>query len=451
MFSIAQVIRQFKQQWTRQIDERAIEVACDAAGMRWRERMLTPVFTVRLFLLQILWGNTACDHVPRLAGREFTGEAYCKARARIPLSVFRDLLRRLTDAMLEAVDREGLWHGHRLWLLDGTSFSMPDTPKLQAHFGQPGGQQAGCGFPVAHCLALVHAGSGLVRQLITAPLRTHDLSLALRVHEHLRARDVLVADRAFASYAHFALLRERGVYVLARAHQKLTIDFSYCRPHLPPGVKRTPADRGKPYSRWLFRWNKQDQVVIWYKPRSRPAWLSEEQYAALPESFVVRELRQRITRPGYRVREITLLTTLLSAETYPAPSLADLYHKRWQIETNFAHLKQTLGMDVLHCKTVEGVEKEALMFVLVYNLVRMAMCQAAARQGVHVDRISFIDALRWLLSASPQRPPPRLLVNPLRPGRHQPRVRKRRPKQYPVMQRPRWQLKQELIQQNVTA
>jgi hypothetical protein len=451
MFSISQVIRQFKQQWTRQLDERAIEQACLAAGMRWRERVLTPVCTMRLFLLQILWGNTACDHVPRLAGLDFTGEAYCKARARIPLAVFRDLLRRLTDAMLEAVDREGLWRGHRLWLLDGTSFSMPDTPKLQAHFGQPGGQRAGCGFPVAHCLALVHAGSGLVRELITAPLRTHDLSRAAHLHEHLRAGDLLVADRAFASYAHFALLHAQGVQMLARAHQKLIIDFSYRRPHLPPGVKRTKADRGKPYSRWLFRWNKQDQVVIWYKPTSRPAWMSMEQYADLPESLAVRELRYRITRPGCRVREITLLTTLLSAETYPAEALAELYRQRWRIETNFAHLKTTLDMDVLHCKTVEGVEKETLMFVLVYNLVRMVMCQAAARQGVDVDRISFVDALRWLQSASPHEPLPRLLVNPLRPGRQEPRVRKRRPKQYPVMKRPRWQLKQELVSQSVTA
>ncbi|HTN73622.1 MAG TPA: transposase [Pirellulaceae bacterium] len=165
----------------------------------------------------------------------------------------------------------------------------------------------------------------------------------------------------------------------------------------------------------------------------------------------MRELCYQITRRGHRAREVSLVTTLLDSERYPAAELAELYGQRWQIETDFAHLKITLGMDVLKCRTVAGVEKEAVMFVLVYNLVRMVMWQAARRQQVPVARISFLDTLRWLLSAPPDARLPELLVNPHRPHRCEPRVRKRRPKQYPVMKRPRGELRKALKNKAIRA
>ncbi|HTN73623.1 MAG TPA: transposase [Pirellulaceae bacterium] len=285
MYSISQVVRQFKQRWTQQLDEQLISAVCRQAGLRWRERILTPVFTVQLFLLQTLWGNTACDHLPRIAGRRFTGEAYCKARGKLPLAALQELLARVTAAMLQALDTTSLWRGHRLWLIDGTSFSMPDTPELQRHFGQPGGQRTGCGFPVAHCAALVHAASGLVQRLLTAPLRSHDLSLAWQLDQALRAGDVLVADRAYSSYAHFSLLFQHGVLGVMRAHQKLLIDFTARRPHVPPGQKRTRVERGRPYSRWVRRLGKHDQIVEWFRPKACPAWLSHAQFRRATDEF----------------------------------------------------------------------------------------------------------------------------------------------------------------------
>lgn len=444
MFSMQQLIHQFKQQWTRQFDDGAIEAACRQAGMSWRERLLPPVEVVKLFLLQILWGNTACDHLPRLANRRFSGEAYCTARARLPLAVLQTLLGTATRAMLAATRDSGLWLGHRLWLVDGTGFSMPDTAELRNHFGQPGGQAVGCGFPVAHCLALVHAASGLIQKFVVAPLRTHDLSLVSTLLEQLTRGDVVAGDRGFSSYAHLGLLWQRGVLGLFRAHQKLRVDFTPDRPHVPPGVHRTRGQRGLPYSRWVKQLGKLDQLVEWFRPKERPAWMTAAQYAALPECLLVRELRYTIKRRGFRVREVTLVTTLLDSERYPATELAQLYLRRWRIETNFGHLKTTLGMDVLHCKTVAGVQKEATMFVLVYNLVRMVMREAAQRQQVDVERISFIDALRWLMTTPPDSRLPPLIINPTRPGRHEPRVRKRRPKQYPLMKRPRAELRKAL-------
>ena len=158
----------------------------------------------------------------------------------------------------------------------------------------------------------------------------------------------------------------------------------------------------------------------------------------------MRELRYTIHEKGFRTKQITLVTTLLDAEIYTLPGLADLFRQRWQIETNFGHLKTTMKMDVLKCKTVEGVLKELHVFALIYNLVRQVMLEAASRQGVDVQRISFIDALRWLQTAQPGDELPKLVVNPYRPNRLEPRVRKRRPKQYPLMTKPRRQLKKEL-------
>jgi hypothetical protein len=442
MCSIAEVIRQFKEDWTKQFEDEAILAACQMAGVKWRDRLLTPVYVVKLLLLQILHGNTACDHLPRLAGKAFTGEAYCKARSRLPLAVLQTLLTTCTRAMMEAVRDDGRWLGHRLWLLDGTGFSMPDTPALRAHFGQPGGQATGCGFPVAHCLALVHAATGLVQRLVIAPLRSHDIPLVAQVLDCFAPGDLAVGDRGFGSYAILAQFWQRGVFGLMRAHQRLIIDFTPCRRHKRPDEKRTRADRGVPYSRYVKRLGKDDQLVEWYRPKSCPAWLTAEAFAALPASLLVRELRYRIARRGYRVKEITLVTTLIDAERYSAEALADLYLRRWNIETDFAHLKTTLGMDVLKCKSVANVQKEALMFVLVYNLVRMVIRAAARRQHVNVERISFIDAVRWILSATPGKPLGPLVVNPARPHRYEPRVRKRRPKQYPLMKRPRAELKQ---------
>jgi hypothetical protein len=341
--------------------------------------------------------------------------------------------------MLAATRGDGLWRGHRVWLSDGTTFSMPDTPPLQARFGQPGAQKPGCGFPVAHGLALVHAASGLVTKLLLAPLRTHDMSQVAKLHDELAAGDLLIGDRGLSSYAHFALLSRRGVQGVMRAHQQLLVDFTPHRPHVQPNQSRT-RQRGLPTSRWVKQLGKHDQIVEWFRPKRCPTWMTPAEYAKLPGSLMMRELRYEVKQKGFRVRSVTLVTTLLNPQRYPTEELAKLYQKRWSIETNFGHLKTTLGMDVLKCKTVAGVEKEATMFVLVYNLVRMVMRETARRQGVEVERISFIDALRWLMSARSDSRLPNLLIHPLRPDRYGPRVRKRRPKSYPLMTRPRAEL-----------
>lgn len=449
--NISQAVEKFKQNWSRELADEAIERACREAGHEWRDRKLGPVTTVRLFLLQILWGNTACNQVPHLARLDVTGSAYCEARGRLPLEVLQTLLMRCTTQMAECVRETGRWLGHRLFITDGSSFSMPDTEQLREHFGQPGQQQKGCGFPTAHWLALLHFGSGLFQKVVTAPLRTHDMAHVPQLHPELEADDVLLGDRAFCSFAHVALLAARSVHAILRAHQKLLIDFTPGRPHAHPAHGKSDARKGLPRSRWIETLGSDDQIVEWFKPVNVPAWMSAEAFAALPEMLRMRELRYRIARPGFRVREVTLATTLLDAEVYTKDDLAKAYGLRWTVETCFAHLKTTMKMDVLRCETVCGVTKELTMFLLVYNLVRMTMLEAARRQSVPVDRISFVDALRWLANAHPGDELPELVVNPRRAGRYEPRARKRRPKEYDLLNKPRAVLREAIRQQPLAA
>jgi hypothetical protein len=449
--NVAQIVRQFKRTWTSELDDEAIRTACRQAGHRWRERELGPVATVKMFLLQILFGNAACNFVPHLAGKQVTGSAYCDARARLPLTALQTLLTRATQAMAAAASGAGQWLGHRLLIIDGSGFSMPDTPELGAYFGHSGKQAAGCGFPTGRWLALMHFGSGLFQKVLAAPLRTHDLRGLPQVHPELEVGDVLLGDRAFSSFGHLALLVSRGLHGIFPAHQHLTIDFTPHRPHVGVRGGANQKRKGRPRSRWMRSLGELDQLALWHRPAEPPPWLAPEAWARLPATLLVRELRYTIARRGCRVRTVTLVTTLLDPVRYPKEKLAEAYGLRWTIETAFGHIKTTMKMDVLHCQTVQGVLKERTLFVLVYNLVRMTVLEAARRQGVKPDRISFADALHWLATAQPGNPLPELIVNPLRPGRLEPRCIKRRPKKFPWLRKPRQLLRQLLMEQRLGA
>ena len=234
---------------------------------------------------------------------------------------------------------------------------------------------------------------------------------------------------------------------MLRVGARQIVDFTPGRPFVLPSVRRTSAVKGIPRSRWLKTLGVHDQLVAWLKPKTCPSWLAKETLAALPDSLVLREVRYQLDTRGFRTRQITLVTTLLDAAIYPVAELAELYHRRWQVETSLAQLKTTMRMDVLHCQTVPGVLKELTVFAIVYNLVRMVICQSAMLQHVDIERISFVDALRWLGAPSTGIPLAALIVNPLRPHRVEPRVKKRRPKSFPLMITPRQELRQQLIQQ----
>jgi len=434
MATVSRALRRIKQDLSPFVGDRDILEACDQAGHRWRQRLLDPVTTIHLFVLQILHFNTALSHLHHLAKIPVKAAAFCRARQRLPLSVLQSLLAR-TAAAARSADPPPDWNGPRAFLVDGSSTICPDTPALQKAFGQPKPQKPGCGFPVPKLLGLFDAFSGMILELLVAPLYTHDLTDAWRLHKLLRPGDLLVGDRALCSFAHLAILAGQGLHGLFRLHQRTLVSF---KPYRKSGHK------GQPTSTFVRRLGKHDQIVEWQKPRIKARWMSQAQHEALPATLRLREVRYRLAGKGQRTRLVTVVTTLLDPVRYPYALIVRLYGVRWSVETHFGELKTTLQMRQVKCKTPEGVKKELAVYCLVYNLVRAVMLEAAARQQVAPQRISFLDTVRWLLSAAPGEDLPDLLVNPDRPDRHEPRVIKDLKDTYRKMTKPRRKLKREL-------
>lgn len=398
----------------------AVDQLCQLHGHHWRERLLTPLVTIRLFVTQILHANTAITHLRHLVGMSFSAGSYCEARDRLPLALLQGLLRQMKD-WAAGVAGAGLppLLGGNVYVVDGSTASMPDTPGLLERFGLPPGQKRGVGYPMARIMGLLDAATGLFTELMALPLFTHDMRGAVLLHEALKPGDILLGDRAFCSFAHFCVLSARGVSGCFRLHQR--------RKDLKPGLQ------------------------LWKKPSIAPVWMTAAQYALLPQTLTVRVVRYSTGQKGFRTREVFVATTLLDEQQWPDERIADLYGRRWPIETCFGHIKTTLKMDVLKCKSVDGVLKELAVYLIAYNLIRLVMLKAAQVLGVCAGRVSFVDAARaltaWLAGSGFT---PKLVVNPARPGRNNPRVIRRRKKQYDLMNKPRAEYRQVEKEQAVT-
>jgi hypothetical protein len=410
------------------------------------ETIFTPVATFCTFLSQIL----SLDHSCRAAVARFlawrTAEglpacsantgAYCKARKRLP----EPLLQRLALESGQRIQGEApeawLFHGRVVKIVDGTGASMPDTPANQAAYPQPTNQAPGCGFPVARIVIVLSLACGAILDAAIGPgkgKKSGENMLFRGLHENLDEGDIVLGDRFFGSDWELALLHARGIDSVMRIHQLRKVDF---------GI-------GK-------RLGRDDHLVTWSKP-DRPDWMDEAPYAALPNALRVRELRVQVVQRGFRTRSLIIATTLLDASEYTASEIASLYRARWNMELDIRSLKQTLGMDVLRCKTPEMVRKEIWCHILVYNLIRATIASAAVAHKSLPRAVSFCGARQTLeafgeslrgASGNEYEVLVRAVLKAIathevgdRPDRYEPRVRKRRPKQYPVMKIPRAEAK----------
>ena len=271
--------------------------------------------------------------------------AYCTARKRLPEHVLPVLSGNVADDLRAQASVEHLWRGRRVLAADGSSFSMADTAKNQAKYPQPSSQKPGCGFPIAGFVALVCLATGAVAALTLGRQTAHDLTLFYFLRSYFVPGDVFLGDRGFCSYAEMALFQARGVDSVCRLHQSRRPDFR----------------RGRALAVG-------DHVVSWKRPGRCPGGLRAEDCAQLPATLRVREIRYQVAVKGFRTRSVTLATTLLDAEAYPAEALAELYFRRWEIEVDFRHLKTTMRADVLRGQSPSVVEKEFWAHVLVYPL-----------------------------------------------------------------------------------
>jgi hypothetical protein len=415
----------------------------------------TPALTLWTFLSQVLHGLKACRPAVLRAfvalalcrpPRDVDTGNYCRARAKLPTAV----LRRLTLQVGAALEDEALpawrWHERQVFLVDGFTTSLPDTPANQARYPQPNTQRPGVGFPLLRVVALLSLATAAARGLALGPYQgkeSGETALLRTLLDQLPADAVVLADRCFCSYFMVALLLAHGLQAVVRLHQRRSTD-------------RRRAQRLGP----------DDYLVTWPKAE-RPDWMDAATYAAMPEALQVREISKRVDRRGYRVKHLTVVTTLLDADTYETEEVALLYHQRWQVELDIRAIKATLQMDTLRCLTPEMVEKEVWAHFLGYNLIRKVAAQAAVQRGVCPRAISFAASQQAVLGAwsklteAPAADRGRLAQALLaalgkervgqRPGRCEPRQVKRRPKKQKLLMKPRAEARADLLRGRSTA
>jgi len=415
-------------------------------GQNSRDRIFSLRLTFECFVWQMLKPKTACREVVRnvqtlwrLHGRPRIDEgdsAYVQARQRLPRERLEQALAATAQAADARVGSEGQLNGRPVKVVDASTTQLPDTKENQKRYPQPSAQKKGCGFPVLKFMVLFSLCSGAVLNVMLGNLHDHDLRLLHGLWEALKKGDILMGDRAFGEFTLLAALPHwLGVDVLARLHACRKVDFRKAR-----------------------RLAKHDGLFVWDKGCQQSKILSASEWALLPAQITVRLIRFTATIRGFRGRRITLVTSLLDSKLYPAQELIALYARRWRIELCLRDLKTTMGMEQLRCKTPDMAEKELLAYLVAYNLVRCVIAEAVATYQVDLERVSFkgsLDALRQYSNAMSKARNQKmrdlrwedLLLNlardlvPARPGREEPRAIKRRPKPYPLLNRPRRQFR----------
>jgi hypothetical protein len=339
-----------------------------------------------------------------------------------------------------AVPEEWLWCGRKVQVVDGSTAILPDTQANQKAYPQNPSQKPGLGFPIARFVVLFCLATGSALEMALGQYQgqqTGEPAWFRSLHDTLEPEDVVLGDRYYGSYFEIAMLKQRGVDSVFRLHQRRPCDFR----------------RGQ-------RLGQEDQIVTWLRPQ-RPDWMDEETYNQIPETMEIRQVRIHVGKPGFRTQVLDLATTLLDPVMYTKADLAALFRQRWHAELDLRSIKIVLGMDLLRCKTPEMVRKEIWMTLLGYNVIRALMVAASTEHGRDPRQVSFKGALQTLqefaVGLREGSPPQRrwlwtILLSSIasdavgnRPDRVEPRARKRRPKQYPLLTKPRRQAQAALL------
>jgi hypothetical protein len=398
----------------------------------YRERVFPPLKVLSMFCAQALAPDGSCQRAVDALALERTAQGappcssatggYCRARERLPLAVPQTLARALAEAVLQATPRRWLWCGRRVWLVDGTTLSMPDTFENRIRWPQSPSQAPGLGFPQCRLAVLTDLSGGAIGNAAIGACEGKggdEQALLREIRTRLGPGDVLVGDAYFPTYFGMAWLVAHGIDGVFEQYgaRRRTTDFA----------------RGQPLG-------ERDRIAVWIRPE-RPDWMTPAEYAHVPQTLQVRELA---------VARKILVTTLLRPQVYPKPAIGALYKERWNVEPDLRNLKTTLGMDPLSCKSPAMVEKEIWVYLLAYNLIRLLVAQSAALADCLPRRIAFKHAVQiWAVWAQcvaffGTAPALRILLLLIaqrrvgqRPGRIEPRALKRRPRNYPLLMEPR--------------
>ncbi|HKB37532.1 MAG TPA: IS4 family transposase [Gemmataceae bacterium] len=421
------------------LSERSILKALNDHGVTYRDRLFNPVTTIWGFLSQVLSDDHSCrDAVSRIiAHRAASGlkvcspntTSYCNARARLPTAVLCSLAKRTAQQLQDSLPQAWKWHGRNVYIADGSHVSMPDTPENQEAYPQPEVQQEGIGFPLARLTVLLSLATGACHDLAMAPYAgkgTGEKTLVRQLYDILKPGDVVLADALFDDYFIAWELRQRGIELVARAqYQRVDTQTVQSRPD--------------------------GDVIVWQRP-NKPHGMKGEQYRTYPKTLLMRQVSVDARDKDNRVEQFKVITTILDA-AIGGGQIGALYERRWDGEVDIRSIKATMKMDVLRCKTPQMVEKEIWAHLLAYNLLRTVMAVAASESSVEPRQISFKGAKQALTAFAPKleaaRPEQRAgLVDAMlvavayhrvgnRPGRWEPRARKRRPKPSKRLNQPR--------------
>lgn len=358
---------------------------------------------------------------------------YCRARHKLTAEVIRNLVREIAENMSLANPDSWLWHRRNVKLVDGFTFTMPDTPENQKEFPQLKSQAPGVGFPIARACVVLSLADACIHNVAIGPYagkETGETALLRKVLNSFKPGDVMLADRYFCSFFMLAILKSHGIDVCMRLHQLRQVDYSKVK--------------------WL---GNNDYIDTWYRPQ-RAKWMSQELYDSLPEQMDIRIVSFNAATDN-QTEPLIVASTLIDHETYQAAEIGKLYGYRWYAELDVFSIKQSLNLDHLRCKSPEMIRRELWTTLLAYNMVRLVCAQAAFIHEKLPRQMSFTIACNTLLSQWLM-PPDESIRQTLgkynlyqiagnevgnRPGRIEPRVVKRRPKPYSLMTKPRDQYK----------
>ncbi len=405
--------------------------ACKKIGHRYRKRLLTPVVAVFHMIAAAVWPDASFQAAWHVFGGEHVGSgSLSKARNRLPAALFTKLADHVAQLAATLSRPWAEWRGHRVVDFDATCLSMEDNPELMAEFGTCNTKHGPGRYPLVRVVVAMLWGTMTVLGYAVGAYVVSEQALAMQLLSVLQPGDLMVGDRHFAGANYYAKYIERGVEFLTRVHQRLKIG------RLKPLVTYSPRD---------------------FVVEMRVGKQHRREDPSLPKSVRVRLIHVEGRVRG-KFKSIWLATSLLDAERYPAAEIAKLYAGRWKIETLFREFKITVGADVLRSKKPDGIRNEIAARMMAMNLVRIMMIEAAVKHGREPPRLSFTAALRLVISTSLRMSTAPLWelgalyeimldriaaeTVPERPGRNEPRMKRRDTKHYEALRTTRAEWRQ---------
>jgi len=345
------------------------------------------------------------------------------------MSVLSALAKRTAEELQTSAGDPWKWNGRSVFIVDGSHVSMPDTPENQAVYQQPPTQKPELGFPLARITVRLSLATGACHDLAIAPYQgkgTGEKTLFRRMYGTLNPGDVVVADALFDDYFIACELCDRDIDLVARVqHERVGSRTIESRPD--------------------------GDIIIWERP-NKPHGMTGEQYRRYPKHLLMRQVTVDARDKNNRVNQFKVVTTILDM-SIDGEQIGDLYERRWDGEVDIRSIKSTMQMDILRCKTPDMVHKEIWTHLLAYNLLRTVMAVAANENDIEPRQVSFKGAKQALTAFAPKieaaRPEDRApLIDAMlatiayhrvgdRPGRWEPRARKRRPKKAAPLTQPR--------------